>query len=435
MTFGGDLSKKIMINDAVNSMKKVLILGANPETVSLILKAKEMGCYTIVTDYDPDAYAKQFADQAENVDAVDVKGLVELARREKVCGVLVGVAENLLQPYCEVCKELDLPCFSDADKFEIMVRKDLFKQKCRQYGVPTIKEYDPNKPEEVEFPAIVKPVDSCSSKGIRVCHNYDELDKAISYALEYSKSGQYLIEEYMAGDEVVSYYVMQDGTPIFVGMCDRYTFKAKQALVQLPTSYIFPSRHIESYIKHSDDSVKSLIKGLGLNNGSIFFQCFVDKDGIVRTYEAGYRLNGAQEHIIISKVSGIDAKEMYINLAMTGCVSESDLSRSANPNPDKISCKLSPLVRTGRISKLHGLDSIARLRDVVSVNPSYREGDTVTGEGTLKQIISRFFIVSDSKRDLIHTINLINELLIVEDDSGENMLIGRFDPEIINRLY
>ena len=30
--------------------QKVLIMGANPETVSLILKAKEMGIYTIVTD-------------------------------------------------------------------------------------------------------------------------------------------------------------------------------------------------------------------------------------------------------------------------------------------------------------------------------------------------------------------------------------------------
>ena len=35
--------------------KKVLILGANPETVSLIKRAKEMGIYTIVTDNNPKA--------------------------------------------------------------------------------------------------------------------------------------------------------------------------------------------------------------------------------------------------------------------------------------------------------------------------------------------------------------------------------------------
>jgi formate-dependent phosphoribosylglycinamide formyltransferase (GAR transformylase) len=51
-----------------------------------------MGIYTIVTDYDPNAYAKQFADQAENVNAIDVDALVELAKKERVDGVLVGVA-------------------------------------------------------------------------------------------------------------------------------------------------------------------------------------------------------------------------------------------------------------------------------------------------------------------------------------------------------
>lgn len=37
-------------------MDKLLIMGANPETVSLIEKAKELGYYTIVADYDSDAY-------------------------------------------------------------------------------------------------------------------------------------------------------------------------------------------------------------------------------------------------------------------------------------------------------------------------------------------------------------------------------------------
>ena len=70
-------------------MKKLLILGANPETVSLVEKAKDMGIYTIVTDYDPNAFAKKYADKAENVNAIDVDGLVNLARREKF-NVIIG---------------------------------------------------------------------------------------------------------------------------------------------------------------------------------------------------------------------------------------------------------------------------------------------------------------------------------------------------------
>lgn len=416
-------------------MKKVLILGANPETVSLVIKAKEMGLYTIVTDYDPCAYAKQYADEAVDIDAVDVEGLVTLAKEREVSGVLVGVAEALLPTYCEVCKRLGLPAYSTADKFEIMTRKDYFKQKCEEYGVPTIREYSIFDLEEMMFPVIVKPVDSCSSKGIRVCHNRDELEQSISYALQFSGSGKYLIEEYMTGDEVISYYVMQDGTPIFVGMCDRYTYKLREDMVQLPTSYIFPSRYIDSYLSHSDQAVKDMIKGLGLDNGSIFFQCFVDSEGIVRIYEPGYRLNGAQEHMVISRTSGIDAKEMYINLALTGRVADRDLTSLGNPKPRQISCKLSPLVKTGRISRIHGLEEIGMLPDVVSVNPSYREGDIVTGEGTLKQIICRFFIVSDTRENLKKTIDEIQLRLSVIDDEGNEMLSGLFDSGILNTLY
>ena len=416
-------------------MKKLLILGANPETVSLVLKAREMGIYTIVTDYDPGAFAKNYADQAENVNAVDVDALVELARREKVDGVVVGVAEALLPAYCMVCERLGLPAYSDAGTFDIMTRKDLFKEKCREYGVPTIREYSLDDTGSIVYPVIVKPVDSCSSKGITVCHSREGLNKAVEYALEFSRSGRFLIEEYMDGDEVVAYYVMQDGEPIFVGMCDRYTYKARKELVQLPTSYIFPSRYIGSYMRVQDQAVKNMIKGLGLNNGSIFFQCFVDKEGTVRVYEPGYRLNGAQEHLLISRLSGIDAKELYINYALYGRVAEKRLASLSDPVPSKMSCKLSPIVRTGRISRICGLDEIRKMPEVVDIRPSYNEGDTVTGEGTLKQVVCRFFIISGSSSQLKDSIDRIQKLFHVYDDKDEEMLTGLFDTSVMDEAY
>ena len=416
-------------------MEKLLILGANPETVSLIEKAKEMGFYTIVTDYDPEAYAKRYADEAADIDATDVDRLVALARDRGVSGVLVGVAEALLPAYCKVCERLGLPAYSTADRFEIMTRKDCFKRKCEEYGVPTVRAYDLSDLDSIIFPVVVKPVDSCSSKGIRVCRDQNELKMAVQYAVQFSRSGKYLIEEYMTGDEVIVYYVMQDGNPTFAAMCDRYTYKPKEGLIQLPTSYIYPSRHVDSYTAHFDQAVRGMIKGIDLDNGSVFFQCFVDQEGIVRVYEAGYRLNGAQEHIITSKVSGIDAREIYINYALKGRAADIDLSSLANPKPRQICCKLSPIVRTGRISKICGLEEIRALADVVSVNPSYRDGDTVKGEGTLKQIVCRFFIVSETKEDLKKTIDQIQTCLHVVDDEGREMLTGLFDSNILNMLY
>ena len=424
LSLGGNMAKK-----------KLLILGANPETVSLIKKAKELGLYTIVTDNNPKAYAKRYADQAENIDATDVNKLVALALREKVQGVVVGVAEALLPAYCEVCERLNLPCYSTKDKFELLTHKDLFKETCKKYQVPTIEEYRIEDKSMIQYPVIVKPVDSCSSKGITVCATEKELDKAVLYAKSYSSSGRILVEKYMHGDEVIAYYVIQDGHPIFVGMCDRYTYRANPESVQLPTAYIFPSKYVEAYLNYTDSAIKNMIKGIGLANGSIFFQCFVDDQGVVRTYEAGYRLNGAQEHLIISKFTGIDAKELYINFALTGKATEDDLELLNKIKIDKIACKLSPLVTTGKIFEIKGLEKIKQFPDVVSVNPSYDIGDEVTGEGTLKQIVCRFFIVSANKLQLLKTINKIYETFEVLNEKGKSMLIGKFDTKIIYEQY
>lgn len=415
--------------------KRLLILGANPETVSLVKRAKELGVYTIVTDYDPNAYAKQFADKAYNVDAMDLEALVELAGKEKVDGVAVGVAEALLPTYCRLCEILDMPCYTTLEQVQTMVRKDTFKESCKLYAVPTIEEYKLDDEGEIEYPVIVKPADSCSSKGITICYNKEELLKAIDIALSFSNSQRYLIERYMQSDEVISYYVIQDGNPIFVGMCDRYTYKANDNGVQLPTAYVFPSRHIEEYLANTDLAVKDMLHGLGIKSGSIFFQAFCDEKGITRVYEPGYRLNGAQEHLIISQLSGVDAKDVYINCALFGIEAEVNLREMADPKPKKLGCKLSPLVRTGTIKKLGGLEKIAAIPNVVSVNPSYREGDTITGEGTLKQIVCRFYIISDSGEELADIIKEIYRILKVEDENGENMLIGEFDTSIIDQYY
>ena len=76
--------------------KKLLILGANPETIPLVQVANEMGIKTIVTSNRADDPAKSYAWKACDVDGMDVAGLIALAREEQVDGVLVGGADILV---------------------------------------------------------------------------------------------------------------------------------------------------------------------------------------------------------------------------------------------------------------------------------------------------------------------------------------------------
>jgi len=62
-------------------MKKLLILGANPETIPLIETAKSMSLYTIVTDPNPDAPAKKVADMSININGMDIQALVDFFKQ------------------------------------------------------------------------------------------------------------------------------------------------------------------------------------------------------------------------------------------------------------------------------------------------------------------------------------------------------------------
>ena len=421
--------------------KKILILGANPETASLVCKANELGLITYVTDFNPIAYSKKYATIPCDIDAVNVEELEKLIKEQKIDGVLCGVAESLMLTYERICSDMGFPCFGNKNLFELLINKASFKEKCRQFDVPVVDEYHLNDYSDqslksISFPAVVKPVDSCSSKGISICNNVSELKKGIKKALASSKNKKIIIEKYMTGDEVVIYYAFQNGEPSLVAMCDRYTNKEQKGVAQLPTSYIFPSIYLHKYIKTVDKKVKEMFKGLGIKNGFMFIQSFIDENGGVRFYEPGYRLNGAQEHFIVNKTTNIDAKECLIRFALTGIEADYRLAERADPFlNNQFGCKLSPLVKEGKIKQIIGLDEISKNKDVISINPSYSNGDEVTGYGTLKQISCRFFVVADSIEKLKNDIDFINENFDVIDENDNSMLLKGFNTDFLRERY
>ena len=239
----------------------------------------------------------------------------------------------------------------------------------------------------------------------------------------------------MSGDEAVLYYYMQNGEASFAAMCDRYTYRAS-GRVQLPICYVFPSRHLADNLGDSDVHIKAFARGVGMREGSTFLQAFIDGEtGKAVLYEPGYRLNGAQEYVLVSELTGLDARDLYINYALTGRASELRISDIANPVINGVACMLSPIARTGKIHKFIGIDEIASLPWVIAVYPGYREGDTISGEGTLAQVACRFFIKASCYSELTERIEKVHSLFRVLDENGEDMIVGRFEPRSVEKLY
>lgn len=412
--------------------KKLLILGANPETAALVLEAKAMGVYTIVTDYDPQAYAKKYADKSYNVDAINVEKLVELARLEQVDGVLVGVADALIATYQKVCERIGVPCYATEEQVKTFTNKYFFKRKCEKYGILGVPEYQ-LKGEKITYPVIVKPTDSNSGKGISLCHTAEELPDAIEKAVHASASGTYLLEEYMECEDVSIYYTICDGKAYLSSLSDRYTCKEYGKLSPVCLGDVFPSKLLDTFLKEEHPKFCKMFSEMGLKNG-IFYTSAFYRDGKYYVYDPGFRLQGGGFHLILNAANNFDHRKMLIQYSLTGNMGMDNFEKKNDPYlGGKAAAVIWFLLKAGTISRIEGMAYVKENPSVVHVVQRFTEGEVVpeSAMGTERQVFLRLFIVCDNRVQLKAVVQDLQDRVKVWDETNQSMLIKGLDAEQI----
>ena len=74
-------------------MKKLLVLAAGILQVPVIKKAKELGYYVVAADGDPNAVGFALADKAICANITDEDLMLQIARNEKIDGVIHPCSE------------------------------------------------------------------------------------------------------------------------------------------------------------------------------------------------------------------------------------------------------------------------------------------------------------------------------------------------------
>ena len=415
--------------------KKLLILGANPETVPLVEVANSLGIKTLVTSNIPNDAAKKVAWKACNVDGLDIDGLIQLAKAENVDGILVGVADILVPVYCKVCEALDLPCYATQKIVDVFSYKDTFKETCEKYGIHGIPEYrldenlDEKDIEKMVFPVMVKPVDGYSGVGMTVCYEPSELKSAVEKALRYSKCKRFIVERYMQCEDMGLYYTFKDGVCSASCIYDRYTTDEQEGLSRVCLGGTYPSKHIDTYFERMHDNAVRMFREIGINNGVLMLSAFYE-NGEFYVYDTGFRLQGEAPHLLMKAVHGFDQREMLIRFALTGSEGDFDLLTEDDAYfRGKWAATVWFLVKSGTIQKIEGLDQLESDSRVVANVQRFYEGDTVILEwvGTEKQVLTRLYLVCDSKEELKTTIEEYREKIKVFDEIGNNMLLNGFD--------
>lgn len=403
--------------------KRLLVLGGTLATYDVVKTAQRMGAYVIVTDYLENGVTKNIADETLMISTKSIEELNKAVHEYRIDGVFTGASEFNIRNMIQLCEKAKLPVYANLAQWDMLSNKRKFKEICRQYGVPTVPEYliqAKDEKENLKFPVIVKPVDSYSGHGISICRNIIDLEKAIVEAEKWSKSGQFIIEKYIQGENIEVYYLVQDGNIMLLSASDRYTNKEQHGS-PVPTAFYHPSKYIDKYLSDVHPKVCKMFQGLGIKNGVFFMESFLENEKFI-FYEMGFRLNATMEYHFVEHFKGFNPLEMMIRYALTGNMGKSVLLLNER-NFNGVGCEIALIVRPGTIKAIEGIEKINKLPYVIHIIQYYVVGETITTTGSLDQNFARIKVVADNKEELENRVCYIYENVSVIDNNGNEMLI------------
>lgn len=415
------------------TLKKILILGGASVHCKLVEAAKNLGCYTIVTDYLINSPAKRIANESWNLNIMDVDLIVNKCIDEKIDAVISGWIDPCQKPYNEICERLKLPCYGTAEQFRILTDKNAFKNFCKECNIDTIPQYSVLDIQKgnITYPVFVKPNDSRGSRGQSICYTYDELMTAIDVAKSESSNDGVVIEKYMEGkqDFSITYFVI-DGVPHLLRICDRYLGKKEDGLNKQCIGCIAPSKYTQIYLNKVDCKIKTFIKKLGIINGPVFMQGFIDGN-TVRFYDPGLRFPGGDYELFLKMATGVDIMKLLVEFALTGKISRQIDDNLFNLN-GKRSVQLDFTCRSGKIASYHGIEEINKNVKVISSFKRYEIGEVVPESGDVRQRVYEVGMVLESNDSVAEFVKEVQSIFNVLDEHGDSMLISQLSSDLLD---
>ena len=183
--------------------KAVLIFGAGPLQRSIIVRAKQMGLYTVGIDPAADAFCRNDVDSFEIVGGQDYEGTCAVVDKYGIDSIVTAATDKPLVMMARVAEKYKFPFFS-VETAQWSTDKYQMKQRFLSGGISCAKGRLAKTVDDVsdfEFPVIVKPRDNSGSRGVKLCRGKAELQQCMAEALSVSRLDSVLVEEYIEGQE------------------------------------------------------------------------------------------------------------------------------------------------------------------------------------------------------------------------------------------
>ncbi|MGM0366872.1 MAG: ATP-grasp domain-containing protein [Actinomycetota bacterium] len=302
------------------SQKCIMILRAGFDQVPMIRAAKAMGLKVIAVDSDKNAPGFFIADENYNLDVMESEKILKIAREKKIDGITTMVSNLGMRTVAYVAGKMNLKSIP-LKAAQIATDKKEIKEYLEKGKVPvpggfcfSSEKQAVKTIPQINFPAIVKPVDGTKGRGISVALSEHDFGNCINHAIRFSVEKRVIAEEWIEGLTIGAECLIIDGELKPIILTDKYnTPPPKCVTIGLTAPSKFPEE-IKDRIK---DTAQRVADVLGLNTGAAHIDMIVGKDGIPRVIDVGPRLaSGPVIFDFVPKLLGVDMVKSVIRMAI-----------------------------------------------------------------------------------------------------------------------
>lgn len=400
-------------------MKKLLLLGGSRYLLPVIETAHKLNIYTITCDYLPDNIAHKYSDEYCNVSIVDKKAVLDAAKKLKIDGVMSFACDPGVVTAAYIAEKMGLPFQGSYESTAILQDKGLFREFLtnNNFNVPHARSYQDKKEpfNDLDFftwPVIVKPVDSAGSKGINRVDSPDFLEEAIKKAVDESRSGRFLIEDFLTFDGYHSStdFFTVNGRLEFASYSDQL-FDDEADNPYTPAKIIWPSSMKGRHQQTLTDEIQRLMTLLHMKTGIYNIETCVGSDGRPYIMEVSPRGGGCKIAELQKLAFGVDLIEEDIRKAVGFPVHE------INQNScDGHWCELVVHARPGQsgILKEVVIDKSIKNKYVKVIDMTAKPGDIVKPFTGANMSLGDIFLKFENREELDNIMDRVNEWLRIE---------------------
>lgn len=383
-------------------MKKLMLLGGLRYLIPVIEVAHRHGFHVITVDYVPDNIAHKYSDEYYNVSTMDKEAVLELAQRIQIDGIMSFAIDAGAVSAAYVAEKMGLPFQCSYESTCILQDKALFRDYLAKNGFNTPQAKGYSSIDEAlkdidgfSWPIMVKPVDSCGSKGVVKIEKREDLRKSIEFAISESHNGHFIIEDFLVAEGCSSgsesFFV--DGELRYNAFYDQL-FELNLSNPFVPMVERWPSAKDESVLEDVRQQLQRLGNLLGFRTGIFNVEWRVSK-GRVYLMEVSPRAGGNRLAEILNYATDVDIIEAE-TLKSVGydC---SDV-HEPNYNGDYAIYNLHS-IRHGRFKKLV-IDPAFEKKYVIEKEVRVADGAIVEPFAGANTSLGTLFLRADSRKEM-----------------------------------